>query len=162
SARADSARADSARADSARAAQRVAPVVVTVLRTPMDAGRAPFAVSANGPDDVRRARPGPALDEALRNIPGVQVDNRYNAAAGGPRSAPVSAGGRAAAGSSGPARWQAGLGGRTGSADWSLRGARLQYDGFRQFSSQTSTRVTGTGGAGVADRGLGALRASLE
>jgi iron complex outermembrane receptor protein len=95
----------------------------------------------------------------------------YGNAAGGvvlleserPPDAPVAVTARAVTGSDGLARWQAGLGGRAagGSADWALRGARLQYDGFRQFSSQTSTRVTGGAGAGDEHRGLGAARASL-
>jgi iron complex outermembrane receptor protein len=70
---------DSAAADSAR---RIAPVVVTVLRAPLDAALAPFAVSVNTAQDVQRARPGLGLDEALRAVPGVQADNRFNAALG--------------------------------------------------------------------------------
>jgi iron complex outermembrane recepter protein len=60
----------------------VAPVVVTILRTPFEIATAPYAVASNGPDQVRRARPGLAADEALGVIPGVQVDNRYNFALG--------------------------------------------------------------------------------
>lgn len=55
---------------------------VTVLRTPFVAERAPYAVTVVGADEIRRARPGFALDEALAGVPGVQVDNRYNLALG--------------------------------------------------------------------------------
>ncbi|HEV2146505.1 MAG TPA: TonB-dependent receptor [Longimicrobiaceae bacterium] len=57
-------------------------LAVRVLRTPVPILRAPFAVSVATGDEVRRARPGLALDEALAGIPGVQVDNRYNYALG--------------------------------------------------------------------------------
>jgi iron complex outermembrane receptor protein len=60
----------------------IAPVVVTVLRTPLDVVTAPFAVASNGVVAIRRARAGLAADEALATIPGVQVDNRYNFALG--------------------------------------------------------------------------------
>jgi iron complex outermembrane recepter protein len=40
--------------------------------------RAPYAVAAVTEHEIRTARPGIALDEALSAIPGVQVDNRYN------------------------------------------------------------------------------------
>lgn len=60
----------------------LAPLTVTVLRTPFDVSEAPFAVAAVGAAQARRARPGFALDEALRGVPGVQVDNRYNYALG--------------------------------------------------------------------------------
>jgi iron complex outermembrane recepter protein len=58
------------------------PVTVTVLRTPIELGRAPYAVGVNDADRIQRGRPGLALDEALRGIPGVQVDNRFNWALG--------------------------------------------------------------------------------
>lgn len=60
----------------------LAPVTVAVLRTPFELNRAPYAVAVVGEETVRRARPGLALDEALRLVPGVQVDNRYNYALG--------------------------------------------------------------------------------
>ena len=72
-------RADSARRDSAQALE---PVRVTVLRTPFDLSRAPFAISVLGPAQLQRARPGFNLAEALVAVPGVQVDNRYNYALG--------------------------------------------------------------------------------
>jgi iron complex outermembrane recepter protein len=53
-----------------------------VLRSPLPALRAPYAVSAAGGEAQRRAKPGLALDELLAAVPGVQVDNRYNWALG--------------------------------------------------------------------------------
>ena len=76
--------ADSAtRARSSRdSAQALEPVRVTVLRTPFDLSRAPFAISVLGTAELQRARPGFNLAEALVAVPGVQVDNRYNYALG--------------------------------------------------------------------------------
>jgi iron complex outermembrane receptor protein len=55
---------------------------VRVLRTPLPPLRAPFAVSvASGPAQ-REAKPGLSVAEALADVPGVQVDNRYNYALG--------------------------------------------------------------------------------
>ena len=68
-----------ARADSVRA---LAPVTVTVLQTPFDLARAPYAVSAIGAAELQRARPGFNLAEGLVGVPGVQVDNRANYALG--------------------------------------------------------------------------------
>lgn len=61
---------------------QVEPLVVTVLRTPIASERAPFAISALGEAEVRRGKAGVGLDEALRGVVGVQVDNRYNFALG--------------------------------------------------------------------------------
>lgn len=74
------ARDSAARAGTAR--HTLAPVRVTVLRTPFDVTHAPLDVAAAGPRDVAVARPGFSLDEALGNLGGVQVDNRYNFALG--------------------------------------------------------------------------------
>lgn len=76
--------ADSAaRARAARdSAQALDPVRVTVLRTPFDLSRAPFAISVLGTAELQRARPGFNLAESLVAVPGVQVDNRYNYALG--------------------------------------------------------------------------------
>src|SRR5205085_1568132 len=63
-------------------ARAIAPVVVTVLRAPLAISRAPFAVAATPPNDAKQARPGLAMDEVLRAVPGVQVDNRFNWALG--------------------------------------------------------------------------------
>jgi iron complex outermembrane recepter protein len=57
-------------------------VVVTVLRSPLEAGSIPYVVAVNDVVRIQRGQPGAALDEALRGIPGVQVDNRFNAAVG--------------------------------------------------------------------------------
>lgn len=78
---------------SSAAAQRAAPdtldapvplpeITVTVLRTPLSLTRVPYAVSVSEITQIQRAKPGLGLDEALRGIPGVQVDNRYNYALG--------------------------------------------------------------------------------
>jgi iron complex outermembrane receptor protein len=57
-------------------------VTVTILRTPLPLARTPYAVSVVSGDAVAGGRPGLALDEALRAVPGVQIDNRYNYALG--------------------------------------------------------------------------------
>src|SRR5690606_22655804 len=57
-------------------------ITVTVLRTPLPISRTAYAVSMNGGLAADGSRPGLGLDEALRTIPGVQVDNRYNYALG--------------------------------------------------------------------------------
>lgn len=56
----------------------IAPVIVTVLRTPFALTAAPYSVAVNGETQIQRGKPGLGLDEALRGIPGVQVDNRHN------------------------------------------------------------------------------------
>ncbi|MET0399287.1 MAG: TonB-dependent receptor [Longimicrobiaceae bacterium] len=61
---------------------RLDTLAVRVLRTPLPLLRAPYAVSVAAGDELRRARPGLALDEALGGIPGVQVSNRFNYAVG--------------------------------------------------------------------------------
>ncbi|HEV2130795.1 MAG TPA: TonB-dependent receptor [Longimicrobiaceae bacterium] len=61
---------------------RLAPVVVEVFRTPLELERVPLSASVVGGERIREGKPGLALDEALRTIPGVQVDNRYNYALG--------------------------------------------------------------------------------
>jgi iron complex outermembrane recepter protein len=60
----------------------LAPTVVTVTRTPLELGRAPYAIGVATRDDIQRGKPGLALDEALAGIAGVQVDNRFNYALG--------------------------------------------------------------------------------
>src|SRR5688572_23424852 len=70
------ARRDSVRKDT------LSTVVVTVLRTRFDLFRAPMAVSTADSLEIRVARLGLSLDETLRSIPGVQVDNRFNYALG--------------------------------------------------------------------------------
>jgi iron complex outermembrane receptor protein len=61
---------------------RLDTVAVRVLNAPMAAARAPYAVAAVDERAAMRAKPGMALDEALGDVPGVQVDNRFNYALG--------------------------------------------------------------------------------
>ena len=56
------------------------PVVVRVLRTTVGTGT-PYAVSVARGEELRRATGGAFLEEALRAVPGVQIQNRYNLAA---------------------------------------------------------------------------------
>lgn len=60
----------------------LAPLTVTILRMPLPTARTPYAVAAVDARREGRAQAGLALDEALRAVPGVQVDNRYNYALG--------------------------------------------------------------------------------
>lgn len=69
--------ADSLRADSARA-QRLATVRVEVARGEASLDRLPWAVGAQRVEQIRRAQATVGIDEALANIPGVVVANRYN------------------------------------------------------------------------------------
>jgi iron complex outermembrane receptor protein len=57
-------------------------VSVRVLGAPVPAVRAPFGVSVVHEAEIRQARPGLGLTEALTAVPGVQVDNRFNYALG--------------------------------------------------------------------------------
>jgi len=56
-------------------------LMVTILRTPLELRKVPHAVTTIDLG-TRAAAPGLALDEALRAVPGVQIDNRYNHALG--------------------------------------------------------------------------------
>jgi iron complex outermembrane receptor protein len=69
--------ADSARSDTAKARQ-LPEIKVTVTRTPEPLDRVPYAVGVLGRGDLQRAQPTIGIDEALSNIPGVVVANRYN------------------------------------------------------------------------------------
>ncbi len=66
---------DSARADSARA---IAAVRVEVTRQEAPAERLAWAVSAADAQAIRRGQATLGVDEALANLPGVIVSNRYN------------------------------------------------------------------------------------
>jgi iron complex outermembrane receptor protein len=68
------ARPDTARPDTAR----LAPVTVTVTRTPTARDRAPWAVGVVDAQALRAGRLTVGLDEALADVPGVYVANRYN------------------------------------------------------------------------------------
>lgn len=66
---------DTARADSA---QRLAAQRVTVARGDAALERVPWAVGTQSTEQLRRAQATVGIDEALANIPGVVVANRYN------------------------------------------------------------------------------------
>ncbi len=67
-------RADSARADSIA---RLQAMHVTVTRGGEEAARLPWAVGVQTAADVRRGQATVGVDEALNNVPGVVVSNRY-------------------------------------------------------------------------------------
>jgi iron complex outermembrane receptor protein len=69
---------DTIRADSARRPQQLQEIEVTVTRTAEPLSRVPAAVGVVGERDLRRGQPTLGLDEALNNVPGVYVANRYN------------------------------------------------------------------------------------
>ncbi|MEE2899461.1 MAG: TonB-dependent receptor [Gemmatimonadota bacterium] len=60
----------------------LAPIEVSVLRTPLLQNASPFSVSVLAGDDLQRGRSGFFLQEALQGLPGVQVQNRFNPAVG--------------------------------------------------------------------------------
>ena len=70
-------RADSARRDTTKASQ-LPEIQVTVTRTPEPLRRVPYAVGVLDRTALQRGQPTLGLDEALNNIPGVVVANRYN------------------------------------------------------------------------------------
>lgn len=55
---------------------------VVVTGAPLELPATPLAVASTSRDEIRAGRAGLALDEALRAVPGVQVDNRFNYAVG--------------------------------------------------------------------------------
>jgi iron complex outermembrane receptor protein len=57
-------------------------LTVTVLRTPIPPALAPYAVAELDATTLRRGKTGAFLKEALSGLPGVQVQNRFNYAAG--------------------------------------------------------------------------------
>ncbi|MCE9600976.1 MAG: TonB-dependent receptor [Gemmatimonadetes bacterium] len=67
--------ADSARADSSRILRAVR---VEAARTPQPADRVPWAVSTLDARALRRGQATLGLDEAVSDLPGVVVSNRYN------------------------------------------------------------------------------------
>lgn len=66
---------DTTRADSASALSQVR---VTVTRAGMTVQRAPWAVAVQNRGDLSRGQATIGIDEALNNVPGVMVANRYN------------------------------------------------------------------------------------
>jgi iron complex outermembrane receptor protein len=71
-------RSDSTPPDSVRPPQQLQEIEVTVTRNTEALSRVPAAVAVVGQRDLRRAQPTLGLDEALNNVPGVYVANRYN------------------------------------------------------------------------------------
>jgi iron complex outermembrane receptor protein len=59
----------------------IEPIVVRVLRSSIGSG-SPYPVTVVAGQELRRANPGAFLEEALRALPGVQIQNRYNLASG--------------------------------------------------------------------------------
>jgi iron complex outermembrane receptor protein len=60
------------------AVTRLPELNVTVTRSPEPLQRVPFAVGVLDRDDLVRGQPTLGIDEALNNLPGVVVANRYN------------------------------------------------------------------------------------
>jgi len=58
------------------------PLVVTVLRSALDLAEVPAAVSVSMTEGTARTGHGLGLDEPIRAIPGLQIENRYNYALG--------------------------------------------------------------------------------
>jgi iron complex outermembrane receptor protein len=61
---------------------RLPPLVVSVLRTPIELRSVPFAVSIRGESELQEGKAGASLEEALQGLPGVHVQNRFNYAVG--------------------------------------------------------------------------------
>ena len=72
-----SAPSDSVRTDTAKA-HALPEINVTVTRTAEPLDRVPYAVGVLNKGDLQRGQPTIGLDEALSNLPGVVVANRYN------------------------------------------------------------------------------------
>ncbi len=60
----------------------LAPIAVSVLRSPMRLDRLPFSASVLAGSDLAAGASGLFLREALHALPGVRVQNRYNPAVG--------------------------------------------------------------------------------
>jgi iron complex outermembrane receptor protein len=69
---------DTTAGDTTRGVTTLPELEVTVTRTPEPLSRAPFAVGVLDRDDIQRGQPTVGIDEALNNLPGVVVANRYN------------------------------------------------------------------------------------
>ena len=68
---------DTAGRDTSRVT-RLPEIEVSVTRAPEPLARVPYAVGVLDRRDLQRAQPTLGLDEALNNLPGVVVSNRYN------------------------------------------------------------------------------------
>ncbi|MYB06748.1 MAG: TonB-dependent receptor [Gemmatimonadetes bacterium] len=60
----------------------LAPIVVTVLRSPVRLDRLPFSASVLAGSVLSEGNTGLFIEEALHSLPGVRVQNRYNPAMG--------------------------------------------------------------------------------
>jgi iron complex outermembrane receptor protein len=60
----------------------LAPIVVTATRSGRSIDRVPYAVSIIETKEIQCAESGLSLDEALRSVPGVMVNNRFNLSQG--------------------------------------------------------------------------------
>ena len=60
----------------------LAPIVVTVLRSPVRLDRLPFSASVMAGTELAEGNTGLFIEEALHGLPGVRVQNRYNPAVG--------------------------------------------------------------------------------
>ena len=69
-------------ATSRRSATTLNPVRITALGGSLIQSRVPYAVSVVSPSDAARVRAPLAVDDVLRGVPGLAVDNRYNIALG--------------------------------------------------------------------------------
>ena len=61
---------------------RLKPIVVTATRAERLAHRVPYALDVLGRENIQRAEIGVSLDEGLRALAGVAVNNRYNLSQG--------------------------------------------------------------------------------
>lgn len=57
-------------------------VVVSIMVTPVRIGTSPYPISVAGRAELREGKSGMFLEDALRTLPGVQVQNRFNYAVG--------------------------------------------------------------------------------
>ena len=69
-------------ADSPGDTVALAPLVVSVLRSPARLDRLPFSASVLFRPDIAQGAAGSSIDEALHALPGVRVQNRHNLAVG--------------------------------------------------------------------------------
>ena len=60
----------------------LAPIIVSVLRSPVRLDRLPFSVSVIAGPTLTEGNSGLFIEEALHALPGVRVQNRYNASTG--------------------------------------------------------------------------------
>ncbi len=73
---------DGSRAQTEPDTVELAPIVVTVLRSPVRLDRLPFSASVLAGAALAEGNTGLFIEEALHGLPGVRVQNRYNPAMG--------------------------------------------------------------------------------